>query len=51
MLSSDERRLLALFESHPVESQQIFADMQRRNQELVEIDQIQIPPLQISEVQ
>ena len=50
-ISSDERRLLALVESHPAELQQILADMQRRNQEPVEIREIQIAPLQIPEVE
>ncbi|MDQ2949501.1 MAG: hypothetical protein M3Y27_26780, partial [Acidobacteriota bacterium] len=50
-ISSDERRLLALVESHPAEFQQILADMQRCNEEPLEIHEIQIAPLQIHEVE
>ena len=50
-ISSDERRLLALVERHPAELQQILADMQRRNEEPLEIHEIQIAPLQIPEVE
>ena len=50
-ITSEERTLLALVASHPAELQQIFADLQRRNEEPVEIHEIQILPLQIPEVQ
>ncbi len=50
-LSSEERGLLALVHSYPAEAQEFLAWMQRRNEEPVQIREIQIAPLQIPELQ
>ena len=44
-LSGEERALLALVERHPVEAQQVFAELQKRGEEPLEITPIQIAPL------
>lgn len=50
-ISREERTLLALAGSQPVEIQQLFAAMQQRNEAPVAIDEIEITPLEITEVQ
>jgi hypothetical protein len=44
-LTAEERALLALVAHHPAEAQQVFAELQKSN-EPIEIQPIQIPPLQ-----
>jgi len=44
-MTSEERALLAFVSQHPAEAQQVFAELQKSN-EPVEIQPIQIPPLQ-----
>ncbi|MDQ6759519.1 MAG: hypothetical protein M3Z32_06590 [Acidobacteriota bacterium] len=49
-LSSEERGLLALVQSHPAEAQEFLAWMQRPVEDPVDIDEIEVTPLQIPEV-
>jgi len=44
-LTAEERALLALVAHHPAEAQQVFAELQK-SKEPIEIQPIQIPPLQ-----
>jgi hypothetical protein len=44
-LTAEERALLALVEHHPAEAQHVFAELQKSG-EPIEIQPIQIPPLQ-----
>ena len=50
-ITSQERALLALVTRHPAEARQAFADLQKRNREPIEIQAIQIRPLQSDGVQ
>jgi hypothetical protein len=45
-LSAEERALAAFVQRDPKEAQQVFAELQKRADEPVEIQPIQIPPLQ-----
>jgi len=49
-LTAEERALLALVAHHPAEAQQVFAELQKSN-EPIEIQPIQIPPLQSDRAQ
>ena len=44
-LTAEERALIAFVEHHPAEAQQVFAALQKRSHEPIEIQPIQIPPL------
>jgi len=44
-LTAEERALVAFVEHHPAEAQQVFAALQKRSNEPIEIQPIQIPPL------
>lgn len=50
-LTAEERALLAFVERSPKDAQQAFADLQKRTNERIEIEAIQIPPLQIDGAQ
>lgn len=50
-ISLEERGLLALAQSHPAEAREFLAVMQKRNEEPVEIDDIQVSLLEIPEIQ
>ncbi len=45
-LTAEERALVAFVERDPTEAQQVFSDLQKRTDGLVEIQPIQIAPLQ-----
>jgi hypothetical protein len=44
-LTAEERALVAFVEHHPAEAQQVFAALQKRSNEPIDIQPIQIPPL------
>jgi hypothetical protein len=43
--TAEERALIAFVEHHPAEAEQVFAALQKRSDEPIEIQPIQIPPL------
>jgi len=45
-LTPEERALIAFVEHRPAEAQQVFAELQKRVDEPIEIQPIQIPPLE-----
>jgi hypothetical protein len=45
-ITTEERALLAFVAQHPADAQQAFAELQKRSNEPIEIQPIQIPPLQ-----
>jgi hypothetical protein len=45
-ITTEERALLTFVGQHPADAQHLFADLQKRSAEPIEIQRIQIPPLQ-----
>jgi len=50
-LTAEERVLRSFVEGHPAEAQQVFAQLQRRSNEPIQIEPIQIAPLLINGAQ
>ena len=50
-LTAEERALLAFVERSPNEARQVFADLQKRTNEPIEIEAIQIQPLRMNGAQ
>ncbi len=50
-ITAEERALLAFVEHHPAEARQVFADLRKQGDEPMEIQPIQIAPLQTDGVQ